>query len=269
MSGQAEAVQWVDANTKMILSKCRKFKAYSPYDLVDFLQEARIAAICAANMFPVGSDKFVGAFRKNFLFSASRMATDPCFAAMINGEPVEQIIPYRINDPAATKMTDKRKRGRKYWVGSDEYLHPFGFLEFDEGVHSPVNRSSMQSSIEYFESPPVDIHRTMIALSRHLLKNQVDVWITVLGLSGTGGTLSYAEAGIKLGRGKGDVFKIFDNACRRIKRLIDKGEIKAASFPKMRLVSVPCCTPTASSSNPPRKTTTLPKPIDQNQRKAA
>src|ERR1035437_1835948 len=78
----------------------------------------------------------------------------------------------------------------------------------------------------------------MIHLTKHLLKNQQDVFVTVLGLNGNG-ALNFTEAGEKLGRNKEHVSKIFANSCSRLKKLIEKGTINPDFFPRLMMVSIP------------------------------
>ncbi len=211
---QSECVQWVDANKRSVIGYSRKYRAYSPYGEDDFLQEAYIASIKAGQIYPFGTPQFYEAFWR--LYSNAtwyNLATNPSVGDVLT----------RCSSSKNKKTPDVNMR------------QPVQFEEFDETVHSFTTNRSYEPLTE---PRPTDLHRTFVMLTKHLLKNQKDVFITVLGLSGDCCALNYVEAASALGKNKSDVFKIFENACRRIKRLIGEGKIDTQSFPRLMMVAL-------------------------------
>ena|ERR1039457_163731 len=208
----SESVHWVDNRYKwFICNHVKKYSSFTPYDLDDFIQEAYIAAYDASQKFPVGSPSFCTTFWNNYKNIAKlSLATNPNFGKIYNFE--EDACP--------------------------EARTAVNFESFDELKHSNyVKKENNSTAISNEDGPPTDIHRTLIKLAKHLLKNQVDVYITVLGLRGNG-ALNFTEAATLLNRDKHEVSKIFNNCCNRLQRLIEKGTIKTDSFPRMALVAI-------------------------------
>jgi hypothetical protein len=211
---QAECVQWVDANKRSVIGYGRKYKFYSPYSEEDFIQEAYIASFKAGQKYPIGTPQFHEAFW--------RLYSNATWYSLATNPSVGDVLTH-----------GKSRKDRK--TPNVDMRQPVQFEEFDETIHSyDTNWSYDYPS----ESRPTDLHRTFVMLTKHLLKNQKDVFITVLGLSGNCCALNYVEAASVLGKNKSDVFKIFENACRRIKRLVAEGKIDKKSFPRLMMFAL-------------------------------
>ena len=193
-----------------------------------------IAAFNAEQLFPVNSPSFLSAFWRLYTKASERLlATDPCMGDLINYETVngdeDDFLPTNSNNRTTSGMKSKLNL-------HPESRMPVSFVDYIDEHHSPVNLID-KSLISFQENPPTDIYRTMVSLTKYLLNNQKEVFVTVLGLTGEG-RLNYTEAAAKLGRGKDEVSKIFGNCCKRLKRFVTEGKIKTDSFPRLMLVSI-------------------------------
>jgi DNA-directed RNA polymerase specialized sigma24 family protein len=199
-----ESVKWVDDNKTRIKLLHSYYCRFSTYDESDFFQEAYLVAYSASKFFPVSHNSFSGTFwnlfRKTAKFS---LATDPCVGDVLN-------FPTEVEHAKISRASEAYRAFRE----------PVCFVSFDESIHSPSDVGSVSrpgtTSLEY--------HRIVPQMTRFLLKNQRDVFESVLGLC-DGGALTFSEAADKLGRRKGEVSKIYKNACNRVKRLVKEGKI--------------------------------------------
>lgn len=221
----SDCVAFVDVNKKQIAGQERKYSAFSPYDVADFMQEAYICAYNASKLFPVGTPSFLATFWKMYReVSWHDLAINPSMDDVINFEK-PQII---------SKKTGKIKRYVNSTDADPASRKPVEFISFQEDIHS----NKTEPLLDYFAEPPIDIHRTLIQLTKHLLAKQKEVFITVLGLKGKGGMLNLKEAADQLGRDQADVFKNYNRACARLGRLVEEGKIDVNSFPRTILVAI-------------------------------
>lgn len=218
----SECVSWVDNNKKMFAWQERRFSHISAYDLSDFVQEAYLVAFNTSKLFSVGSPEFLDKFRNAYRDLAwCDLVTVPCISDVVSA-------------PVVLNADGKKKKYVPVCEIDPEYRKPIIIESFCEEMHS----RSTESLCDLLNEPPVDIHRTMIHLTKYLLKGQKSVFITVLGLAGREGCLNYTHAGAKLGRSKDSVSRIFNNCCSRLNRLVSDGTINVDSFPRVNLTAL-------------------------------
>ena len=71
------AIQWVEKNVKKIKGRAVKFLRYSPYDMEDFIQQAYVAALSAADVAQRRGIAFEACFWILFSAESRKMASDP------------------------------------------------------------------------------------------------------------------------------------------------------------------------------------------------
>lgn len=245
-----DAVRWVNSQKDKILKEMYHTLLFSPYDVEDNLQVAYVCAIETKDIAEVGTQLFEEKFWGRLSNAMKEYATNPCVGDLMYSDVIVNRHVGRPTKEEAAQAEQLKANGVRLYTKKrrsselgkmpedlkDVVRMPAEFCEFDEHIDQHVQPSI--TATEFFEDPPVDIHRTYIQIRKFLLPNQVDVFTTILGLNGDG-MHTYAEASAILGKSPASIHKIVSNICSRIEKHIASGKIDPSKFPKLTMIALP------------------------------
>lgn len=227
------ALQWVQANERQIRGKAKKFQAYSPYDVEDYIQDANEAAILAVQVCRAKQVSFQETFWRIFKNHASNVSTNPALRDVIPETAYPDANTEGVDGDSLAYATSDSGDGDMLPVSSKA---PCRFLSYDESLHS--QHYLPLSSIEFFEDPPLDQHRAFMKIRGHLkLQLYRDVWTLLLGLSDEG-RFTLSEAATRLGVDKPRVVQAYRRSLNEVAKLIRKKVINVEELPRLRMVSI-------------------------------